>query len=106
MAGLGPREVSGRAGLAIASPAGLGAGGFHPPSSLPWSGVAQMKHALLPNSAGEASVVSLRHRYLLIVNSKTAGTTLKTVAAHLEREPLATLRAGREEGRAQRAENW
>ncbi len=65
-----------------------------------------MKHALVPNAADEASVVSLRHRYVIVVNSKTAGTTLKTVAAHLEREPLATLGKSREEGRAQRTENW
>jgi hypothetical protein len=65
-----------------------------------------MKHALLPNAPYEASVVSLRHRYVLVVNSKTAGTTLKTVAAKLEGEWLAARdgRSGDDPG--QRAENW
>lgn len=65
-----------------------------------------MKHALLPNVAEEASVVSLRHRYVLVVNSKTAGTTLKTIAAKLEREPLAAREATGSDDPAQRAENW
>jgi hypothetical protein len=65
-----------------------------------------MRHALLPNSHAEASVVSLRHRYVLIVNSKTAGTTLKAIAADLEGERLATRRRRGGDERGQRAENW
>ncbi len=65
-----------------------------------------MKHALLPNVSHEASVVSLRHRYVLIVNSKTAGTTLKTVAAKLEGEWLASRHGRSDDDPAQRAENW
>jgi hypothetical protein len=65
-----------------------------------------VKHALLPNVANVASVVSLRHRYVLVVNSKTAGTTLKTIAADLEREPLAARGLNLREDRAQRQENW
>ncbi len=62
-----------------------------------------MKHALLPQGYASATVVSLKHHYVLVVNSKTAGTTLRTVAAHLENEPLAK-RRGKDQ--AQRAENW
>jgi sulfotransferase famil protein len=65
-----------------------------------------MRHALLPNSHAEASVVSLRHRYVLVVNSKTAGTTLKAIAAELEGERLATRTPSAGDERAQRAENW
>jgi hypothetical protein len=65
-----------------------------------------MRHALLPNSHAEASVVSLRHRYVLVVNSKTAGTTLKAIAAELEGERLATRAPSVGDERAQRAENW
>lgn len=66
-----------------------------------------MKHVVLPHAAGTASVVSLRHRYALVVNSKTAGSTLKAIAAVLEAEPLASrgVGIGRDE-RAQRVENW
>lgn len=66
-----------------------------------------MKHMIFPNAHDEASVVSLRHNYVLIVNSKTAGTTLKSVAARLENEPLAKWRRGAAADEpAQRNENW
>lgn len=65
-----------------------------------------MKHALLPNAPHEASVVSLRHRYVLVVNSKTAGTTLKTIAAKLEGERLAGRDGRHKDDPAQRVENW
>lgn len=65
-----------------------------------------MRHALLPNSHAEASVVSLRHRYVLVVNSKTAGTTLKAIAAELEGERLAKRGPSGGDERGQRAENW
>lgn len=65
-----------------------------------------MKHSLLPNAAHEASIVSLKHRYVLVINSKTAGSTLKAVAAVLESEHLATRNPAGMDERAQRMENW
>lgn len=65
-----------------------------------------MKHALQPNVAQEATVVSLRHRYVLVINSKTAGTTLKTIAAKVERELLAAREGSGGDDPAQRIENW